>query len=78
MRGHAQRGQTAPSPLPPRDGGRIAVSLLPQALAWKFAQLERWGFPILLILMFTGILGSIMWPFVAFFRNLIFFIIQVN
>ena len=65
-------------PLPPLDGGRIAVSLLPQALAWKFAQLERWGFPILLILMFTGILGSILWPFVAFFRSLIFFIIQVN
>lgn len=65
-------------PLPPLDGGRIAVSLLPHGLAWKFAQLERWGFPILLLLMFTGILGSIMWPFVAFFRNLIFLIIQVN
>ena len=24
---------------------RIAVSLLPHNLAWKFAQLERWGFP---------------------------------
>jgi Zn-dependent protease len=31
-------------PLPPLDGGRIAVSLLPHNLAWKFAQLERWGF----------------------------------
>jgi Zn-dependent protease len=32
-------------PLPPLDGGRIAVSLLPHNLAWKFAKLERWGFP---------------------------------
>lgn len=51
-------------PLPPLDGGRIAVSLLPHRLAWKFAQLERWGFPILLVLLFTGILGAVMNPLV--------------
>ena len=28
-------------PLPPLDGGRIAVSLLPHRLSWRFAQLER-------------------------------------
>ncbi len=53
-------------PLPPLDGGRIAVSLLPHKLAWKFAQLERWGFPILLVLLFTGVLGEIMNPLVIF------------
>jgi Zn-dependent protease len=51
-------------PLPPLDGGRIAVSLLPQALSWKFARLEPWGFPILLLLLFTGILGAVMNPLV--------------
>ncbi len=51
-------------PLPPLDGGRIAVSLLPHRLAWQFAQLERWGFPILLLLLFTGILGAVMTPLV--------------
>lgn len=65
-------------PLPPLDGGRIAVSLLPHPLAWKFAQLERWGFPILLILLFTGILGSIMGPFVSFFQHLIILFFQLN
>jgi Zn-dependent protease len=65
-------------PLPPLDGGRIAVSLLPHALAWKFAQLERWGFPILLLLLFTGILGSIMGPFVSLFQSLIIFFFQLN
>jgi Zn-dependent protease len=65
-------------PLPPLDGGRIAVSLLPHALAWKFAKLERWGFPILLLLMFTGILGDIMGPFLAFFINLIVMLFQLN
>lgn len=65
-------------PLPPLDGGRIAVSLLPHSLAWKFARVERWGFPILLILMFTGILGDIMWPFVSLFKNLIILLFQLN
>ena len=58
-------------PLPPLDGGRIAVSLLPQHLSWKFAQLERWGFPILLLLMFTGILGTIMNPLVILSARII-------
>lgn len=58
-------------PLPPLDGGRIAVSLLPHRLAWKFAQLERWGFPILLLLLFTGILDNIMNPLVDFSLRII-------
>lgn len=51
-------------PLPPLDGGRIAVSLLPHHLAWRFAQLERFGLIILIVLLFTGILGKILWPLV--------------
>ncbi len=39
-------------PIPPLDGGRIAVSLLPHRLAWSFARLEPYGFPILLVLLF--------------------------
>lgn len=58
-------------PLPPLDGGRIAVSLLPPRAAWRFAQLERWGFPILLLLMASGMLGAVLGPFVGLFRLLI-------
>jgi len=53
-------------PLPPLDGGRIAVSLLPHRLAWKFAQVERYGFIILIMLLFTGLLGFILWPMINF------------
>jgi len=52
-------------PLPPLDGGRIVVSLLPDRQAWWFAQLERWGFLILIVLLATGLLGTLMWPMVA-------------
>ncbi|MCF8198938.1 MAG: site-2 protease family protein [Sulfuritalea sp.] len=58
-------------PLPPLDGGRIAVSLLPHRAAWKFSQLERWGFPILLALLFMGILEKILRPLLGLFNNLI-------
>lgn len=63
-------------PLPPLDGGRIAVSLLPHRAAWKFAQIERFGFPILLILLFTGILGKILLPFMAVVISFIQLIFQ--
>jgi len=40
-------------PIPPLDGGRIAVGLLPMALARRWARLERYGFLILLALLFV-------------------------
>ncbi len=49
-------------PLPPLDGGRIAVSLLPHRLAYQFARLEPYGMIILMVLLFTGILGAVMTP----------------
>jgi Zn-dependent protease len=39
-------------PLPPLDGGRVAVGLLPRALAQPFARLERYGMLILIALIF--------------------------
>ncbi|MFP4126051.1 MAG: site-2 protease family protein [Alphaproteobacteria bacterium] len=40
-------------PVPPLDGGRIAVGLLPMGLARRWAQLERYGLLILLGLLFV-------------------------
>jgi Zn-dependent protease len=39
-------------PLPPLDGGRVALSILPKALARQYAKLERFGFLILLVIIF--------------------------
>ena len=44
-------------PIPPLDGGRVLVELLPYNLAQKFSQIEPYGFYILLGLMFTGIIN---------------------
>src|SRR5206468_12263615 len=40
-------------PLPPLDGGRVAVGLLPDALAFPLARLERYGLLILLLFLFV-------------------------
>lgn len=58
-------------PLPPLDGGRIAVSLLPHSLARSFAQIERYGFIILIVLLFTGVLGRILDPLIGLVYDLI-------
>jgi len=58
-------------PLPPLDGGRIAVSLLPRHLAIKFAQLERYGFVILIVLLFSGVLSKILSPIIGLVYALI-------
>ncbi len=46
-------------PLPPLDGGRIAVGVLPNALAFPLARLEPYGLLILIGLLFVlPILGA--------------------
>jgi Zn-dependent protease len=40
-------------PLPPLDGGRVAVGLLPRRLAVPLAGLERYGIGIVLLLLFV-------------------------
>jgi Zn-dependent protease len=40
-------------PLPPLDGGRVAVGLLPDSLAFPLARLERYGILILLLFLFV-------------------------
>lgn len=58
-------------PILPLDGGRIVESLLPGPLSWKFSRLEPYGLPIMLLLLFTGALGKILWPLVMFIVTLL-------
>jgi Zn-dependent protease len=47
-------------PIPPLDGGRVAVGLLPYHLAERYSRIEPYGFFILLGLMFTGLLSMLL------------------
>jgi len=59
-------------PIPPFDGGRILSGLLPTRQSLALNQIERWGFFIVLGLMFTGMIGSLwMQPLGDFFLGII-------
>ena len=58
-------------PLPPLDGGRVAVGLLPYPWASKLAGLERYGFFILIFLLATGLLGAILSPLIRISQSII-------
>ncbi len=49
-------------PIPPLDGGRIAVSLLPARAAAAWQRIEPWGFFIILALLMTGLINNLMDP----------------
>lgn len=49
-------------PVPPLDGSRIVTALLPPRLAVRYNKIEPFGLVILLVLMVTGVVGSILLP----------------
>jgi len=52
-------------PILPLDGGRIVASLLPQRAAWRYAKLEPWGLPLLILLLATNVLNFVLEPLVG-------------
>lgn len=52
-------------PMPPLDGGRVAVGLLPMKQAIALSKIEPYGMVILIVLMFTGVLSKILGPLVG-------------
>jgi Zn-dependent protease len=64
-------------PLPPLDGGRVAVSLLPHKQAFQMAKIEPYGMFILIFLAFTPVLGWILGPLVGIVYKIIFFLFGI-
>ena len=46
-------------PLPPLDGGRVLMGLLPARQAYAFSRIEPWGFFIVMGLVIAGIVSSL-------------------
>lgn len=51
-------------PLPPLDGSRIISGILPKELAHQYSLIEPYGFLILVLLLWLGVFGRIIWPVV--------------
>jgi Zn-dependent protease len=58
-------------PVPPLDGGNVALGLLPPALAAQVGQVRQFGFIILYVLMYTGIASSLIIPPTMFFMRML-------
>lgn len=58
-------------PLPPLDGGRILVSVLPGPLSWQVSRLEPYGFFILVGLLYLGVISKLLMPMMSGFISLL-------
>ncbi len=52
-------------PLPPLDGSHVLMQILPRDMAYKLAELERYSFLILIVLLMTPVLSMILVPCVS-------------
>jgi len=59
-------------PLPPLDGGRVLVGLLPEPHSSLVARIEPYGFLILLVLLMTHALDKVIVPPMGYLLNLYF------
>ncbi len=51
-------------PLPPLDGGRVAVGLLPGPMAYQLSRIEPFGFMIIVLLLVSGVFQSLIGPLI--------------
>ena len=52
-------------PIPPLDGSKVVAYFLPPTASYRYLSVERYGFVILLLLLFTGALGLVLGPLVS-------------
>jgi len=53
-------------PIPPLDGGRVLVGILPEPHSSTLARVEPYGFLIIMVLLMTDVLGDFMGPVISF------------
>ena len=58
-------------PIPPLDGGGIVASILPPELAARYMRIERYGFLILIGLLYLGLFDRIILPLVGLMTRLL-------
>jgi len=58
-------------PIPPLDGSRILMGLLPNPIASRYARIEPYSFIILILLIWLGVFSRIIWPLVKIILNLL-------
>ena len=58
-------------PIPPLDGSKVLMGVLPPDMARSYAKLEPFGFLLLLFLFYIGLLSKVIMPIISFANNLL-------
>lgn len=58
-------------PIPPLDGSKVLMGLLPHDMAASYQRLEPYGFLLILLLVFTGVTGRIIVPVILYLNRLL-------
>lgn len=58
-------------PIPPLDGSRVVMGLLPPRFGMQYAKIEPYGLIIIFGLLYLGIIGIFIWPLVIFLARLL-------
>jgi Zn-dependent protease len=53
-------------PIPPLDGSKVLMGMLPSGAARSYAQMEPYGFILVLILFYLGVIGKVIMPITQF------------
>lgn len=59
-------------PIPPLDGARVLIGLLPPKQAYGYSRLERYGFIIVFALLYFGIVEKVIYPIVRIFMGTLY------
>lgn len=59
-------------PIPPLDGSRVLAGIVPPDWARNIYRIEPYGLLIIMALLFTGVLGKILWPIIQSFYGFFF------
>jgi Zn-dependent protease len=58
-------------PIPPLDGSKVLMGVLPPDIARSYAKLEPFGFILLLVLFYAGLIGKVIMPIITYANGLL-------
>jgi Zn-dependent protease len=58
-------------PVPPLDGSKVLMGILPPEAARSYAQMEPYGFVLLLALSYLGVISKVITPIIQFASGLL-------
>ncbi len=65
-------------PIPPLDGSRVIAAMIPMKWLYYYDRIEPYGFVILILLIFTGVLGWIIGPGIMAIYKLFILILHLS